>query len=733
MEPLVVVRQPGRPAGNMTPPEPPAEDLRSSWQRIWKSKSTATTTFYGPGKRLWLDRGEVESPLVYVHKGTLDAMPDASVIETGLPVARRRSGAVPDLPYWPSYRAATPEQRAVYWDWLLSGRNDPQIPVGYVFIYFYGLERRALVDQQDFAAIADEVLRLSKVYEQSRSFVRYANGLLWTAVWLGIHQQGVRQKTLERALRIGLWSERNWGLCLATLAKLKVNIWEKVAYRLAANDERSQRSVVTRRHAELHQQSFARKFQERFPRGLRLAVPQGDYRLEYFPASATLGRLTDAGGPLANQRVPSLAGLLGQLQPLVEIWGESVRELKAFDKAHQKVGGAEFTSSMYEALPEALWEGDHPHFDAWYNVMGRYVTPEGWTLVPVGELARLEGIAERKKLTKPQLVQLATTAGHMGLALEPDPRITGQAYAWDETVSVFPATEELGQDVASYHAAAVLLELGVAIAAADGQIDEVELRRLTNHLETQFELSTQDSARLEHLQYLLSRNPPQEFAAARTLQRTLTIEQRKVVGEFLVGIAAADSEISPPEVQALGRAYRALGLRTADLDELLHSAVTVAPPVAELSDTAGEPVVGILLDMARINAIMAETAQVSEFLREALRDDTPDDDLAFDSEAEPARPPEPKAAEAESTSIPKVEAIFDPRWEGLAPRFQGFVAVLLDRDIWPRTEVETLARTQKLMLGAALEAINEWAYDRLPDALLVEAGDEIEVQRHLLG
>lgn len=443
--------------------------------------------------------------------------------------------------------------------------------------------------------------------------------------------------------------------------------------------------------------------------------------------------MSDSGGPLANQRVPSLAGLLQQLQPVVELWGESVRELKAYDKAHQKAGGTDLTVAMYEALPESLREGDHPHFDAWYAEMGRYVTPEGWTLVPVGELARLEGIAERKKLTKPQSVQLATTASHMGLALEPDPRITGQAYAWDETVSVFPATEELGQDVTSYHAAAVLLELGVAIAAADGQIDAVELQRLTNHLETQFDLSTQDSARLEHLQFLLSRNPPQEFAAARTLQRTLTIEQRKVVGEFLVGIAAADSEISPPEVQALGRAYRALGLRTADLDELLHSTATVVPPAAEQSGTSREPAVGIQLDMARINAIMAETAQVTEFLREALRDDTPDDDLAAGTEAEPAPPPEPTAAATDSTSVPQVEADFDPRWEGLAPRFHGFAAVLLDRDIWPRAEVEMLARTQKLMLGAALEAINEWAYDRLPDALLVETGDEIEVQRNLLG
>jgi len=53
------------------------------------------------------------------------------------------------LGYWPQYCSLTPESRGAYLSWLASDRCDASCPVGYVFIYLYGLERRALVDSRD--------------------------------------------------------------------------------------------------------------------------------------------------------------------------------------------------------------------------------------------------------------------------------------------------------------------------------------------------------------------------------------------------------------------------------------------------------------------------------------------------------------------------------------------------------------------------------------------------------
>lgn len=708
----------------------------NSLTRLWKPKSAATATFYGPSTILRFDRGQVGSPLVYVCKGTMQEAPDASLIESGLPVSSSGKFAE-QLPYWPSYRAASPAQRSKYLDWLIGGRCDPKVELGYVFIYFYGLERRSIVDRADHAAIATEILRLLPLYGYSRSFRRYASSLLWTTIWLSLRAEAVPPTVIRDALLTTDWSDETLNICLACFSQYRRPLPKNLVYRLAGQDVRSPRSVLLKRHPDLHSEAFQKRFDSKFPEGFQAKAGKRDRRLEYFPASATLGRIHDVGGPLAGEHIPNVMGTSSQFSPLVALWVQAIEDIKAYDRAHKKAADGEFTGDMYEALPEHLRSGDHPHFETWCQLIDRSVTDDGWTISAVSEFARIEDLPERKKLTKAQSIELATTATHMGFAFEPDPRITGENYEWNQLISVFPATEELSQDIASYHAAAVLLELGVGIAAADGQIDEIELGRLSSHLEAQFDLSSQDSARLEHLRYLLTKQPPIEFSAAKKLQKTLSLKQRKLVGEFLVGIAAADEHIAPEEVKALGKAYRALGLTPADLDELLRS-VTVQ---SEKLDSSEKQESVFSLDLNRISAIMQETLQVTQFLRDAMLVDTESDE-AIPGLKDRGTTPVPSIAEAsESKSNDSEPAPEDSnenvkgedRLSRLAARLHPLLREAMKQDRWTRKALDEIARHHQLMLGAGIEQINEWSYEELGDAIFVELSDEVEVQRRLLG
>lgn len=53
------------------------------------------------------------------------------------------------LGYWPSFNRLSESSRGAYLTWLASERENPNVPLGYVFIYFYGLERRILVDSKE--------------------------------------------------------------------------------------------------------------------------------------------------------------------------------------------------------------------------------------------------------------------------------------------------------------------------------------------------------------------------------------------------------------------------------------------------------------------------------------------------------------------------------------------------------------------------------------------------------
>jgi uncharacterized tellurite resistance protein B-like protein len=712
MDPLVEIRRGVQAASNMW----------SNWKSVFLPKPAAVPKFYGPHTALKFERGEVESPLIYLVQGTLADAPDASLIEAGLPVSIKRPNQVKDLPYWPSYRGASPQQRAVYIDWLVGGRQDPSVPIGYVFIYFYGLERRVIAENADHAAIVAELLRLLPIYSKSRSFVGRATDLLWAAIWLGLNAGTVSQAELKSALlQTTDWSEEIRRLSLACCYLAKLPLSAKIAYRLTSYDRQAPQSVVVKREPDLHQLAFCKRFDASFLSGLELQVSKRTWPFQYCAASATLRRMgRDAG---FRWPIPDVAGAPAQFRRLVEFWTQAIDELRLYDRRHSKAGDAQVTAEMFEALPPELRQGDHPHFDAWYQVLNRSVTEDGWTLIPAGELARVEGLPPRKKLTKSQSAQLAKTACFMGLAVEPDVRITGRPYAWDEIVSVFPLAEELPNDVTAYQGASVLLDLGVAIAAADGVIDENELRRITSHLESQFALSQQDSARLEHLRHLRTKHPTDNFSAARALRTHLTVEQRRLIGEYLVGIAAADERILPEEVDALRRAYRELGLESADLDSLLAS-VSVSPTAAQQPDRAGQE---FRLDMTRINSIMAETAKVTEFLKAALVDDTEEEESALSKPSAEASTPQ---ASVPLEGVP--QAPVDPRFEGLSNRYVPFASIAIEQATWTRSALDTAARQQGLMLGAAVEAINEWAYEHLGDALLIEDNDQVLAQRELL-
>ena len=68
---------------------------------------------------------------------------DSSLVDLTLKTDFRSPDYAGDqMGYWPSYRRITPQSRAAYIEWLASDRSNPETYIGYVFIYFYGLERR---------------------------------------------------------------------------------------------------------------------------------------------------------------------------------------------------------------------------------------------------------------------------------------------------------------------------------------------------------------------------------------------------------------------------------------------------------------------------------------------------------------------------------------------------------------------------------------------------------------
>src|SRR5205085_9542215 len=130
---------------------------------------------------------------------------------------------------------------------------------------------------------------------------------------------------------------------------------------------------------------------------------------------------------------------------------------------------------------------------------------------------------------------------------------------------------------ATYQAAALLLELGIYIASSDDQINPQELAQIAKHLEDQFSLSPDEFKRLECRRQLLCLNPPKDARISAAVRKKLGRQQRRLIGEYLVGIAAADQVISPREMSSLRRLYAQLDLDHDDLEALLAPLASTKP------------------------------------------------------------------------------------------------------------------------------------------------------------
>ncbi len=115
--------------------------------------------------------------MVYVSDGK-PREDEASCIDLSLEIGIPAYEAPGSLGYYPTYAKISPNQRASYLRWLSSGRVNPLSDIGYAFLFFYGLERRLLLERRDLNPIVKEVVRLLETYTISGSFDGYLSRFL---------------------------------------------------------------------------------------------------------------------------------------------------------------------------------------------------------------------------------------------------------------------------------------------------------------------------------------------------------------------------------------------------------------------------------------------------------------------------------------------------------------------------------------------------------------------------
>jgi hypothetical protein len=666
-----------------------------------------------PGEAVTIAGLTIREGMVYVGRAIgRSGEQNSSVIDLSLPIAATSTSADP-LGYWPSYAGISPECRRRYLEWLASGKQHPDTDIGYVFIYFYGLERRLVLespDRREVRALVTELHRLRSIYAGNGSFNGYSQRLLGVATYL-LDPTGAEGALTEPDL---LASTGQMPLALTAAIARKVSQQHPLGFNHACAilfglQEFSQE---LRRVPERGRSAFLTVLRARFAKAFPDGFPvhsRKDSHLQVSYRGASAGLQVD---------LTARAGLEGLADPATLNW----TKLTAFGVAvAQEIGPyakaltyhPARASSLYGLLecPTELRGSVATQARSWLEALATPIAA-----VPFGALAGQAIGTTTAKWTMRHRQQIAEALAGVGYAMEPDPAEGAEHLEDGSLVQVFRCRGDTRSRAMSVASAASVLVTAVANTAEGANTAAAD--RWLSAVRARLALSSDQLTRLQaQLAWLATRGVT--LAKAKRILGDATQEEREFCAWSATEAAGATGKLSKPQIALLEAIYNALNIPRRTLYATLHAEIGAAAIDAEEPVLVSAEVQDVLHPIPRPSTapavqpdpedrlvrIRAETERVSALLA----------DIFIEDEA-------PRQAR---------DSVAEGRFAGLNSEHAALLARLLTQPDWPRADFDRAASEAGLMPGGAMETINEWSFDHYGDGLL-EDGDPVAVNRALL-
>jgi len=667
------------------------------------------------GQSVTIHGFKIPHGLIYVG----EVLPDSYGYENDACLINPKLDVVPEVPsyissemgYWPRYESIPPQCRGAYLSWLAGDRSDPQAYIGYVFLFFYGLERRLLLDrqqtdipEQEHSAIIEEIIRLLKIYGENHSFRGYASNLL-ALDWIKNYPNKPFPPYIDINERFCIDPFR---ITLARIVEAGTPLPADIALQWYILHPEYHLRTPARRCSKEFKVLFIQKYAQVFGDGFIVRPNKTRLKLQLFTASPSLRGVLNTKLDLPDPFI--LTAPLKRLSSLID---ECTLALESYSRHIGRKENDPGSLAALALLPKELMS-QNSSLSRMKTILTEKCSGE-FGFIPIKDLYSNIGEKMPQQIGKKEAENLASFIESIGFGLAPDIRHHNIKTDPDGKVIIFPQ-ECVFQPSKSYSMMSMIVRLGAIVSQIDEEVTQSEESTLQNFIQENADLTSPEKRSLQAFSYWAMRTPQNISGLKQKLSGASTAE-KNAISQILISVALADGRIDPKEVKQIEKMYANLGLDKDQVVRDLHNLSVATEPVTvglrELETSFTIPKPGIESKRFTLNDVLIkireeETQQVKSLLEDI-----------FTEKIERETPPAPEVATIRITPITELDQAH-----------LNLFNLLISKEKWDRAALYDKCKEMGLMIDGAMEVLNEWSFT-YANAPLIEDGDPVYIDVNL--
>lgn len=599
------------------------------------------------------------------------------------------------LNYWPNYNQINKTQQGFYIKWLSEGKPFVE-ELGYAYIYYYGLEYRALVEKQDLKAVLFEVIDLVNKFKR----LRYGYDLI---AYLILSINNFSFDEIDLVLKFLKENEQSYAYNLAYNSILK-NLTPAGQYKIKFSPyqilNNNEYNNLSDRKNELLSYYFD-KVTENLEETELYTIKSQTYTYYMAMGYYTTNNLVTYDAIVPSTKVKRLWN-----QARKTIKNDIKQSVKKFDSSADPL--TEIEKLAY--LPAKLKNNINYSFN-------NFDFGEK-TITNIETIANKLGFKIQDKATLRQSTLIVDACEALGYEIEPNANIDKKPYKKDSIVLIYKNQYPKKLSPIDYQTVSLFTDIGYQIALEDNELLPIEISYIENYIKKELNLSPSDRYRLQMRGELLVHT--KEINTSETIKKLIKIlddSGKETIAKYIISVAIADGIVKDSELKILQKIFKQLDFSedylNSTLSDLINSADDVVivekgtstkkkgskiPANIELNDK-----LELKLDTEKLEKIKINTSEIHNVLQEIFAEE--------------------QAEILKSEPIEVDNSEYDDKTE-IENGLQNIVNIIIEKENWTRNELLNVTQNKGMMLSSAIDEINEWSNEEFGD-FLVEEDDDV--------